>query len=1378
MENRFSKRKSVLGLKKAKFQRAMARRFISLLILCLMATSMVTSFIRPAMSNSSNEPLCKFEGPDEHWYIELTDYIVYGPSNPRVGDDLIVFFTLRYIGKSGQAVLDRVYVKAVLPDGSIREYEDRSYRGRTLNPGESVRFHTEIEVSMKGVWRLQPSFEYHISGNAYSSPEHWHECVITVSSRESTTTTTPTPLPDLSFNPQYTQPLGYSRCEGFYAHIKNTGTADLTRNTTALFRIRYGDTIVEDRRVTIPALRAGEETTIYSGPFVGVPGREYKVTVILDADNLVSEISESNIRSLTMMYHDYDLPVLDLEVKSLEYTGSSINFTVKHSGCIDSPQTTAHLGVKTYPTGEIVELDSITVSSLSGLDEVQLSFNDLSDYIASNPELSSLTEFEIHVWVDAVEVTYNVIGQEIVIEESNNLNNERILHISTALIIEGPNTYFLKRRTGYTDYVILYPQDIWRAVGGVPGKNITYEYEVDGCNAQITSSSPTELIITLPGPCHERGMTLRVKAESGGIIAEKDVELLFYDVKEPRIRDYHLYSSCLSNDELNASNGFLFAGHPIEIWFSPEKLLLPVTYTHASGQRITYEEPRLQIIVNWQVNGLNRTYTVPSENISIDWSNHYIVFTIPNDEVFDEITSKAIQVNIKLSITTGSDQRITYYFDNYWLHEEPVFQVYMRSYNFLNSPCPSISWSMWETFWGVTAVNDCITRDLCFWKDPASYLVYEYAFKEMCDVGRCFSYALTSQKFYEDDVYACRYCEGSMPQPFALWEGEIVCTNDICEAAGEPHCPRSMALTTYLTYEYMWALDERNVFRGVDKFDRYRAGEDIVLETLNELWEWENLPPDEKWSNPYIIMMIPPVFDEITNAHAVLAYRVEKIDENHFRVWVVDSNRPFQPNNATNQERSYIDFYCCGDDGRWNYTFTFDDGRVLSDFLYATPTDLFEGESSAITTLDVLRGAAKHFKLFLELLSHLGAAPESSDNEIKDPSLYMIYSGADIGYIQVEDDMGRRIFDPSTGRFEEDPNKISVKITPLLLPAPIYVFVGEGTEPVKISLQTQEGDTIILSEDTERSVKLEYSGGGNQLNEFSISPWMLEVSGTSTKGFMITSHSINGKYPYEIIVSTRPGRSSLKTVFEDDGTLKITNLGKEELVFDLRLSRYNFDKREIIGETYDGLKAEPNATLTIAPESWENVVGGKITIRVDKGSDGVIDYEETMEPRSIRPVAVAHDVYVYANETGYAKVVLDGSDSYSPLNKPLTWTWRGDFLEGREVKGEKVTVTMTTGTWIVELVVSDGELESIPKEITVHVLPENMKPDNETITSTQTITQAPSTHTTMKDTESPTETQSFLERILQLIKEKNMLLILGALIVLVLIIAAYVLHKR
>ncbi len=1289
-----------------------AGRIASIVLLASIIVSMALPFVNGIVGATSDmEVLCKYVGSDSDFYIELLEYRVYGPENPRVGDDLVVFFTFKYIGKT-QAVLEKVYVGAVLPSGNAREYEDESFRGRILRPGDIVKFHIEIPLTMKGVWRLWPSIEYGLRGSKYTTPSYWHECSIIVLGKEETTTTTRPPLPDIAFNPSYTQPLGYDRCRGFYAHVKNTGLMGVGEDTVALFNISYRGKVIDSRRTIIPVLRVGEETTIYSGPFIGVPGHDYTVTVVLDSDNRVDEISEYNVRRLTIRYSSSDLPLFNLEVRSLRYTGSSITFTVKHTGCIDSPQTIAHLGARIPPSNDIVELDSLVVPSLSGLGEVELSFSDISRYINENPELSRLSAVELHVWVDVAEVVFNVEGQEITIREHDDHDNEQVLRITTSLVIEGPDKYFLERRRGSADYIIPNPKSLWRAVGGLPGRSITYDFTVEGCNARV-STTGSALIITVPGPCSGRGITLRVTASSGGVVAEKNVDLLFYNIVKPRSREHYLYSSCIGLSGLGAREDFVFADDPVEVFFYPPDLLLPVTYTHASGQMVTYEEAEVELTIEWSVNGVRRTYTIPQDEVYVDWSRNRIVFTIPDDVVFNNIDSKAVQANIVLRIKPGSGQEIRYSFNNYWVHRGRVLQVYLRSFNFPNSGCPYVSWDMWEKFWGTTAVYDCITEDFCLWKDPGSYIVYEYVFKKMCGFGRCFSFALSGQKFYESDVYVCGYCGSSTPTPFALDKYAVVCTSDICEAAGEEDCPSRMVLDTYLTYEYMWSLDERNVRRGLDKFERYLLGEDIVLETLNELREWENLPEELKWSNPYIIMMIPPNLDEITNAHAVLAYRVEEIDENHVRVWIVDSNRPFQPNSYLNQEESYIDFYCCGSDGRWNYVFRFGDGRVLSDFLYATPTDLFEGESSAITTLDVLKGLGEYFNTFMKLLGRLGSAV----NTTQTPTLYIVYSTSKVDYIQVKDSMGKRLFNPTTSGFEDDLEKMSARIALIPLPAPVYMFISSDVEPVSITLKTLGGNddyTILLSENGVKATRVEYWGGMSELNNFTINSEIVVVSGISSKGFMITSQSVDETSGYRVVVSTRPGFSSIKAVFKDNGSLKIVNLDDSELVFDLRLSIYDPTSKKVVSEDFDGLKASPQSTLEVIPESWSSVEGGRIIVRVDEGSDGVIDYEEVVKPRNIRPVAVAEDVYVYANETGYARVVLNGSQSYSPLNKTLTWTWRGDFLEGREVEGKVVEVTMTTGVWVVELTVSDGELESIPKEILVHVLPSTSAKTNTT----------------------------------------------------------------
>ena len=109
------------------------------------------------------------------------------------------------------------------------------------------------------------------------------------------------------------------------------------------------------------------------------------------------------------------------------------------------------------------------------------------------------------------------------------------------------------------------------------------------------------------------------------------------------------------------------------------------------------------------------------------------------------------------------------------------------------------------------------------------------------------------------------------------------------------------------------------------------------------------------------------------------AYHVEEVNSSFARIWVVDSNRPFQPNDSTNQDNSYVEFYCCGSDGRWKFRFKVDDrgSKVIDDFIFATPTTQLHGDTAALTEGDVITGL---FEMFIDLLGKMGAMKEGAEN--------------------------------------------------------------------------------------------------------------------------------------------------------------------------------------------------------------------------------------------------------------------------------------------------------------------------------------------------------------------------------------------------------------
>lgn len=88
------------------------------------------------------------------------------------------------------------------------------------------------------------------------------------------------------------------------------------------------------------------------------------------------------------------------------------------------------------------------------------------------------------------------------------------------------------------------------------------------------------------------------------------------------------------------------------------------------------------------------------------------------------------------------------------------------------------------------------------------------------------------------------------------------------------------------------------------------------------------------------------------------------------------------------------------------------------------------------------------------------------------------------------------------------------------------------------------------------------------------------------------------------------------------------------------------------------------------------------------------------------PVADAGpDQTVTCNSTGLTPVTLDGAASFDPEGQPLSYAWTGPFPEGGgTATGVSPTVSLPLGSSVIELVVSDGDLESDPDTVEIAVV--------------------------------------------------------------------------
>lgn len=128
------------------------------------------------------EVLCSFEGPDvSEDLMKLTNFVVSGPSLPRVGDKINVSFKLQNVNKENVRLGSKgVFVAARDPEG-----KDVSFgftRGKTIfYSSETISVSSTFTFEKEGTFQFWPSYHLYLGENLEKfGPEKWHLCEIKV----------------------------------------------------------------------------------------------------------------------------------------------------------------------------------------------------------------------------------------------------------------------------------------------------------------------------------------------------------------------------------------------------------------------------------------------------------------------------------------------------------------------------------------------------------------------------------------------------------------------------------------------------------------------------------------------------------------------------------------------------------------------------------------------------------------------------------------------------------------------------------------------------------------------------------------------------------------------------------------------------------------------------------------------------------------------------------------------------------------------------------------------------------------------------------------------------------------------------------------------
>lgn len=280
-------------------------------------------------------------------YLRFYNFVVEGPEEPAVGDEITVEFTLRNVGKETIALGEKG-VFAVAESEAGKERFGYTARDEWLSELESVSFSGTFTLGEAGEWSMWPS--YQLKDGTYG-PDYWADCSFEVEEEEAG-------VPDL----RITDVWGYGDVPGVYTEIRyiitNAGNGSSGPSTTRIY--------LDGRRIKdddVAGLRAGE-SRVESFAFEGeCSGETDDFSAVADWEEEVAESNEEN-NEYQRRYECPEISRPDLVVENLSFYGGLpcepfdysqgwIRFVVRNAGERDAAASGARIYIDGNWTGSV-----------------------------------------------------------------------------------------------------------------------------------------------------------------------------------------------------------------------------------------------------------------------------------------------------------------------------------------------------------------------------------------------------------------------------------------------------------------------------------------------------------------------------------------------------------------------------------------------------------------------------------------------------------------------------------------------------------------------------------------------------------------------------------------------------------------------------------------------------------------------------------------------------------------------------------------------------------------------------------------------------------------------------------------------------------------
>jgi hypothetical protein len=145
----------------------------------------IKAIISPQINPSTiNLPIiCSFSGPENSPdLLRLSEFLVTGPSNPKVGDSITVSFKLQNYGQYDLNLGSKgIFVAGKNPDNSDASF-GFTRQNTTFKVSETISVSATKVLDKVGTWKIWPSYHLTFAGAPDKfGPEEWHACTIQVS---------------------------------------------------------------------------------------------------------------------------------------------------------------------------------------------------------------------------------------------------------------------------------------------------------------------------------------------------------------------------------------------------------------------------------------------------------------------------------------------------------------------------------------------------------------------------------------------------------------------------------------------------------------------------------------------------------------------------------------------------------------------------------------------------------------------------------------------------------------------------------------------------------------------------------------------------------------------------------------------------------------------------------------------------------------------------------------------------------------------------------------------------------------------------------------------------------------------------------------------